>query len=132
MSKAAIGDFPRVSHSQPASRLSGKERRISGERQTDSALEATKTIQNMCKTTAAKQASKDTRWHVDRKKNKQGRGVQWKEGKEDVEFSEAFVVKHLRKLSITHRKHCNPLSIKHKATQHNSRANNKRQYRQQK
>lgn len=68
MSKAAIGDFPRVSHSQPASMLSGKERRISGERQTDSALEATKTIQNMCKTTAAKQASKDTRWRVDRKK----------------------------------------------------------------
>lgn len=54
MSKAAIGDFPRVSHSQPASILSGKERRISGERQTDSALEATKTIQNMCKTTAGK------------------------------------------------------------------------------
>lgn len=133
MSKAAIGDFPRVSHSQPAPMLSGKEQRISGERQTDSALEATKTIQNMCKTTAGKTGFE--RHKVARrqkKKNKQGRGVQWKEGKEDVEFSEAFVVKHLRKLSITHRKHCNPLSIKHKATQHNSRANNKRQYRQQK
>lgn len=44
-----MGDFPRVSQVQPASMLSGKNKGFQV-----NTTQATKTIQNMCKTTADK------------------------------------------------------------------------------